>query len=56
MSKNLYFQCTKCGGFVSGDPADDGRCACGAMGKDPDAGRFGSWHGDGAIAVYRRRR
>jgi hypothetical protein len=51
----LLFRCVACGDFLSDDPGEGGRCACGAMSKDPDAGRLGSRLGDAAIAVYRRR-
>lgn len=55
MAKELVFQCTACGGFLAADPAESGRCACGALSVDADAGRIGSRLGDQSIAVYRRR-
>ena len=55
MAADLMFQCTACEGFLPADPTESGRCACGAMSKDADAGRLGSRLGDQAIAVYRRR-
>lgn len=55
MAKELVFQCTACGSFLEADPAESGRCTCGALSMDADAGRIGSRLGDQAIAVYRRR-
>jgi anti-sigma factor RsiW len=39
---------------VSLDPDRYGDCRCGAMHKDPDAGRFGSYLGDDNIEIYRQ--
>ena len=55
MRRGLWFRCTACGSFLSAAPGEGGSCVCGAMTKDPDAGRLGSRLGDDAIAVYRRR-
>jgi len=42
MSGDLAARCCRCGDFVSLGPAEYGNCRCGAIHKDPDAGRFGS--------------
>lgn len=54
MSAELAARCIRCGDFVSLDPTEYGECRCGAVHKDPDAGRFGSTLGDAAIEIYRR--
>jgi hypothetical protein len=54
MRPDLYARCVRCGDFISLDPAEYGHCACRAMQKDPDAGRFGSALGDSAIEIYRQ--
>lgn len=53
MQADLFARCIRCGGFVSLDPTEYGDCACGAIHKDADAGRFGSSFGDQAIEIYR---
>jgi hypothetical protein len=55
MRGDLYARCTRCGDLLSLEPADGGQCACCALCKDPDAGRFGSTLGDAAIEIYGRR-
>jgi len=54
MDSVLAARCRRCRSFVSLDPAAYGDCKCGAIHKDPDAGRFGSVLGDAAIDIYRR--
>lgn len=39
---------------MSADFNDYFNCDCGSMHLDIDAGRFGSWHGDENIIVYRK--
>jgi hypothetical protein len=56
MRADLYARCTRCGEMMSLSPDAYAQCRCGALHKDPDAGRFGSSLGDAAIAIYRRRR
>lgn len=56
MSSNLYARCVRCDTFVSLDPTEYGRCTCGTLSKDIDAGRLGSSLGDDAIEIYRERR
>ncbi|MFI6673349.1 hypothetical protein [Kribbella sp. NPDC050470] len=53
MRSDLSASCIRCGSFVSLDPTEHGHCECGAINKDPDAGRFGSSLGDQAIEIYR---
>ena len=55
MRDDLYARCTRCGNLISLDPMKYGDCPCGALHKDPDAGRFGSTLGDAAVEIYRRR-
>jgi hypothetical protein len=57
MAADLWLRCTVCGGLVPAEPERPPfRCACGDVGKDPDAGRVGSRRGDETIEVYRRPR
>ncbi len=54
MHPELHARCVRCGDYVSLDPDEFGDCRCGAIHKDPDAGRFGSSLGDDQIEIYRR--
>jgi hypothetical protein len=53
MRDDLYARCTGCGNLMSLAPIQYSGCSCGALYKDPDAGRFGSVLGDAAIEIYR---
>jgi hypothetical protein len=53
-SADLFFRCAACGDLMSSTQSDYYSCRCGAMHVDADAFRFGSWHGDENILVYRK--
>jgi len=52
LSPEFYFRCVQCGYLMRADPSTYDDCFCGAMRKDPDAGRFGSCFGDERVEVY----
>jgi hypothetical protein len=54
MRADLYARCVRCEQFMSLNPEEYDNCACGAIYKDVDAGRFGSSLGDNAIEIYRK--
>ncbi len=54
MSPDLLAKCSQCGYLMPLDSTTYDRCSCGALNKDPDAGRFGSTFGDDSIEVYQR--
>jgi hypothetical protein len=56
MRADLYARCVRCGDLMSLAPDEPARCRCGALHKDPDAGRFGSSLGDKTIEIYQHRR
>jgi len=55
MRAGLIARCLVCDYYMILDPDTYDTCACGAMNKDPGAGRFGSRLGDDRIEIYRHR-